>query len=95
MQLNGGGRIPTTEGNPIEYQRASHFGSYQMFNAQLTKWFRYWSIYAGCENIGNYMQDNAIIAADKPNTEYFDGTMIWGPLMSRKFYLGIRFSLEN
>ncbi len=95
MQLNGGGRIPTTEGNPIEYQRASHFGSYQMFNAQLTKWFRYWSIYAGCENLGNYMQDNAIIAADKPNTEYFDGTMIWGPLMSRKFYLGIRFFLEN
>lgn len=95
MQLNGGGRIPTTAENPLEYQRDSRFGSYQMYNAQITKWFRNWSIYAGCENIGNFMQDNAIIAAEKPMSQYFDGTMIWGPLMSRKFYLGIRFSLEK
>lgn len=95
MQLNGGGRVPTTEGNPTEYQRGSHFSSYQMYNAQITKWYKNWSIYAGCENIGNYMQHHAIIAADKPTSEYFDGTMIWGPLMSRKFYLGIRFSLEQ
>lgn len=95
MQLNGGGRVPTTEANPVEYQREKRFGSYQMYNAQLTKWFRNWSIYAGCENIGNYMQKNAIIASEKPMSEYYDGTMIWGPLMSRKFYLGLRFSLEH
>lgn len=95
IQLNGGGRIPTTIDNPIEYQRNTSFGSYQMYNAQITKWFRNWSIYAGCENIGNYMQEDAIIAADKPMSNYFDGTMIWGPLMSRKFYLGVRFSLEQ
>ena len=95
MQLNGGGRVPTTDGNPDEYKRGNTFGSYRICNVQMTKWFNNWSLYAGCENVGNYMQDNAIIAADKPMSEYYDGTMIWGPLMSRKFYLGLRFAFSR
>ncbi len=51
-QFNGGGRVPTTLGNPEGMTRQNTFGSYQMYNAQITKWFRRWSIYAGCENIG-------------------------------------------
>lgn len=95
VQFNGGGRIPTTMGNPEEYQRSNKFEAYQMFNAQITKWFRTWSIYAGCENIGNFTQKNPIIAANNPQSQYFDGTMVWGPLMSRKFYVGLRWSLEK
>lgn len=95
VQFNGSGRIPTTEGNPEEYLRDTEFDGYQMYNAQITKWFRHWSIYAGVENIGNFMQDDPIIAGNDPYGTYFDGSMIWGPLMSRKFYVGLRWSLER
>lgn len=95
MQMNGGGRIPTTEGNPMGMTRPSSFGSYQVYNAQVTKWFRRWSIYAGCENIGNYMQDNPIISASDPSSPYFDSSLIWGPLMSRRFYAGLRWHFDK
>lgn len=95
MQMNGGGRIPTTAGNPIDYQRATSFGSYQMYNAQVTRWFKRWSVYAGCENIGDFMQDEPIIASENPKSEYFDSSLIWGPLMSRRFYAGIRWHFDK
>ena len=95
MQINGGGRIPTTDGNPVEYQRASSFGSYQMYNAQVTKWFRRWSLYIGCENIGNFMQENPIISSEDPTSKYFDSSLIWGPLMTRRFYAGLRWHFDK
>ena len=95
MQLNGGGRIPTTEGNPDGMTRPNTFGSYQMYNAQITKWFRQWSLYVGCENIGDFMQDDPIISASNPQSEYFDSSLIWGPLMTRRFYLGVRWHLDK
>lgn len=95
MQMNGGGRVPTTESNPAEYRRPSTFGSYQIYNAQATKWFRQWSIYAGCENIGDFMQKTPIISADNPDSQYFDSSLIWGPLMSRRFYVGLRWHLDK
>lgn len=95
MQINGGGRIPTTAGNPEKYRRDTSFGSYQMYNAQVTKWFRHWSVYAGCENIGGFMQKAPIISAENPESEYFDSSLIWGPLMSRRFYVGLRWHLDK
>ena len=95
MQINGGGRIPTTATNPEDYRRPETFSSYRMVNAQVTKWFRKWSIYAGCENIGNFMQDNPIIASEHPESEYFDSSLIWGPLMSRRFYAGLRWHIDR
>ena len=95
MQINGSGRIPTTIGNPDEYQRQTKFNAYNMFNGQITKYFRTWSIYAGVENMGNFTQKNPIIAGNDPFGDYFDASLIWGPLMSRKYYIGIRWSLEK
>lgn len=95
MQINGGGRIPTTASNPENYRRGTSFGSYQMYNAQVTKWFRHWSIYAGCENIGDFMQKDPVISADSPESQYFDSSLIWGPLMSRRFYVGLRWHLDK
>ncbi len=94
LQLNGGGRVPTTEGNPEQYLREGVFHSYQVYNAQVTKFFRTWSIYIGAENIGDYMQANPIIASDNPYSEYFDGTMVWGPIMGRSFHIGLRWALD-
>lgn len=94
-QFSGGGRVPSTAMNPEEYQRPDHFHPYQTYNGQITKWFRTWSIYAGCENIGNFRQKNPIIEAENPYGTYFDASLIWGPLMTRKYYVGLRWNLEK
>lgn len=91
-QFNGPGRIPVT---PEEYNVADHFDSFRIMNAQVSKFFRKWSIYAGCENIGNFTQKHPIIAANDPWGNDFDSSKIWGPVHGRKFYLGIRFGLER
>lgn len=92
-QFNGPGRIPVPAG--LENERAGQFDSFRVMNAQITKFFRKWSIYAGCENIGDFTQKNPIIAADKPWSDDFDSSKIWGPVHGRKFYLGIRFGIDR
>lgn len=94
-QFNGSGRLPETASNPEDYQRSDKFDPYQVMNAQVTKFFRKWNVYVGVENIGNYTQDNPIIAADDPFGNYFDSSMIWGPVMGRRFYFGMRFSIDR
>jgi outer membrane receptor for ferrienterochelin and colicins len=91
--LNGGGRIPSTKENPVEYQREDSFPAYLTVNAQVTKKIEMIDIYFGVENLTNYKQDNPIIASNDPFGEYFDASMIWGPIDGTKFYLGVRLSV--
>jgi len=93
-QLNGDMRIPSTQENPGEFQRREKSPAYALINAQITKRFRIWELYFGAENLGNYTQKNPIIEAENPFGEYFDASMIWGPIQERKFYLGIRLTIE-
>jgi outer membrane receptor for ferrienterochelin and colicins len=37
-------------------------------------------------------QNNPIISSDKPSSEYFDSSMIWGPVFGRMTYLGFRWT---
>ena len=50
-------------------------------------------LYLGCENIGNYKQEHPILAADQPFSTAFNSSVVWGPLMGRKFYIGLRWNL--
>jgi len=93
-QFNGKSRIPSTQDNPIKYRRENESPQHTLMNAQITKRFRIWEIYGGCENIGNYTQKNPIIAVDNPFGEHFDASMVWGPIQERKFYLGLRFTID-
>jgi len=88
--LNGDQRLPSTDDNPVEYRRPDMAPAYLVMNGQITKFFRHWDIYLGVENLTNYTQENPIIAANDPFSNYFDASMVWGPLIGRKFYLGIR-----
>ena len=94
-QFNGGGRIPSTIENPIEYRLNDEFPSYTVLNAQITKFFKHWEIYAGVENLLNFTQQNPIIAAEDPYGNYFDSSLIWGSIHGRKYFLGIRFAIER
>lgn len=64
-------------------------------NMQVTKKFRYFDAYVGVENIGNYRQDNPILFPEDPNNDRFDASMIWGPVLGRMYYVGLRYSLEQ
>jgi outer membrane receptor protein involved in Fe transport len=89
-QLNGPARIPTQTGN-LEDSTLSPV--YPMLFAQVSRRIKKWEIYAGCENILNYKQANPIIAADDPYSTAFNSSLVWGPLMGYKVYLGVRFNL--
>lgn len=89
-QLNGRSRIPTQTGNLAD---DSYSPIYPMFYAQVSRRIKHWDIYIGCENIGNYMQKNPIIATSTPYSSEFNSSLVWGPLMGRKFYIGVRFNL--
>ena len=88
-QLNGRSRIPQTEPDiPSAYSPV-----YPMFYAQVSRRIKHWDIYIGCENIGNYTQKHPILNADNPYSWYFNSSLVWGPLMGRRFYIGVRFNL--
>ena len=87
LQMNGGGRMPDDTGQGL-WDR--HFKAYEQVSAQVTRFFRHWSIYAGGENLTGFKQRNAIIHADSPWHNDFDATMIWGPVHGTVFYLGAR-----
>lgn len=90
-QFNGGGDMPQADAaNPLW---DSKFKSFTVLNAQVTKFFKTWSVYVGGENLTNFKQKNPIIAADNPHGSDFDATMIWGPTQGTMVYAGLRFNI--
>lgn len=90
-QFNGGGRMPAADAtNPLW---KNSFKSYTILNAQITKFFRNWSVYVGAENLTDFKQKNPVVDAGNPYGDNFDATMVWGPTMGRKFYIGARFNI--
>ncbi|MBT9393876.1 TonB-dependent receptor [Hymenobacter sp. NST-14] len=66
---------------------------YALLNAQLTRAFKRWEVYAGVENLTNCRQPNPIQGAYAPFGPDFDAAMIWGPVYGRLTYLGMRVTL--
>ena len=89
-QLNGPMRLPNyaAQAWDMEYSPI-----YPMLYAQVTRKLKALDIYAGVENITNFRQHDAILGADNPFGSGFDASVVWGPLMGRKFYLGLRYTL--
>jgi hypothetical protein len=97
VTYNGTKRIPYTGDNPAQYQLPSRSPSYWMMNAQVTKTLgsKYpLDLYIGGENLTNFYQKNAVLAAEQPFGQYFDASMIWGPLSGRMFYAGLRYKIH-
>ena len=92
-QLNGGGRLPIVVGSQLN--SPTEFPSFTVMNAQVTRYFRYWNLYVGAENLLNYTQDHPVLDAERPFGNEFDATRIWGPVMGRRIYAGIRITLNH
>jgi outer membrane receptor for ferrienterochelin and colicins len=90
----GQSRLPNTTMSPVMYQLPSHSKSYFLMNAQITKKFRKFEMYLGCENIFNYTQKNAIVSANNPFGNNFDASMIYAPMDGRIVYVGMRMAIR-
>ncbi|MBE6214284.1 MAG: TonB-dependent receptor [Rikenellaceae bacterium] len=89
-QYNGPMRRPSLDG---DLSRKDMSPAYPMFYLQVSHRIRAVELYVGCENIANYMQKDPILNADDPFSPAFNSSSVWGPLMGRKFYIGMRFNL--
>jgi hypothetical protein len=89
-QLNGQTRIPSLTGYTSV---ATWSPAYPLFFTQVTKNTKRFDFYAGAENIFNYKQKNPVINAEDPFVKGFDASLIWGPLMGRVIYCGIRMKI--
>ena len=90
-QLNGPARIPTQTGDLADSRYSPR---YPMFYAQVSRKVGKFDIYVGCENIADYRQEDPILNAANPYDYKFNSMNVWGPLMGRKFYAGLRFNLS-
>lgn len=90
-QFNGGGRMP----DPGENLWEPEFNPFTVINAQVTKYFKKWSVYVGGENLTNFKMHMPIIDAGNPWGNNFDASMTWGPVAGTMFYAGFRFALER
>ena len=68
--------------------------SFILFNSQLTYKWDHTDVYIGSANIGNYTQPNPIIDSEDPFGQDFDASLIWGPVMGRNIYFGLRYNIN-
>ena len=104
-QFNGGGRMPdgfndyflSTLGSTQYEERGGdlYYKWYPQLMAQITKYFRTWSIYLGAENMTNFRQQSPVIGTDNPFAQGFDASMAWAPTTGWKIYAGFRYSLDR
>ena len=76
------------------YDRSLYHAYFQL-QAQITREFRYFSVYVGGENLTNYTISDPIRSAADPWSAMFDATQVWGPTEGAMFYVGMRFKLEK
>jgi outer membrane receptor protein involved in Fe transport len=87
-------RLPDTSTNPEGLQLNQYSNDYWIFNAQVSRHFNeHFELYVGGENLGNFFQTNPIISAQDPSSNYFDASMIWGPVFCRMGYVGLRWRI--
>lgn len=94
---NGKKRLPNTSDNPGNYQLDSYSPDFILMNAQITKTLGKnipLDVYVGAENLLNYYQQNVILSAAQPFGQYFDASMVWGPVSGRMFYAGLRLKIK-
>ena len=91
LQLNGGGRMPTprvVQDGSESWERT--FSAFEQLSAQVTRWFRHFSVYVGGENLTGFRQKHLIYGYANPWSAGFEPTMVWGPVHGAMLYAGVR-----
>ena len=88
-------RIPSTIQNPEIFRLDPFSSKLDLINSQITRVFSdSFEVYLGVENLTNYKQNDGIISNSDPFGQYFDATMIYGPVFGRMSYLGLRYKIN-
>ncbi len=91
----GSMRLPSHNGFPpdVIINSPQNSPEYALFNAQVS-WTRgNLDIYLGGENLGNKTQPYPIVEWQNPNSEHFDASRVYAPVIGTRVYLGIRYSI--
>jgi outer membrane receptor for ferrienterochelin and colicins len=100
VQWNGQSRI----NDPLQSLQASidkksmpilYSQPFTNINAQVSRAFRTFEVYLGGENLLNFKQPNPIINANEPFGKYFDAGQVWGPVVGRTIYTGVRVKIKD
>jgi outer membrane receptor for ferrienterochelin and colicins len=99
VQWNGKRRIPNLDPG---YDHTSYLNmptdlvpAFFNLNAQITRTWVQWDVYLGGENLGNFRQSNPIIGANDPFGQRFDAGIVWGPVVGRTIYAGVRYKIKR
>jgi outer membrane receptor for ferrienterochelin and colicins len=97
-QWNGARRIPDASAGHIHSTTNALIQTYappfSTVYAQVTKQFKKWEMYVGGENLFNFTQANPIHHANDPFSINFDASMVWGPIVGRMIYVGMRYKIQ-
>lgn len=91
----GKARLPQTDANPVSLQFPAKSKDYYIMHFQITFTHKLFDFYVGAENILDFTQHDAIIDYQNPYGNYFDASMIWGPLNGRNYYAGLRYAIAK
>ncbi len=87
-------RLPSTFANPDAFRLHPWSDSFWIINAQVAYHFsKKLELYAGGENLGNFMVMDPIIGAENPDNPLFDASLVWGPVFGRMGYVGLRWRI--
>ena len=86
-------RLPDTSASPMEFRLNPESPDFFLLNGQISRGFRWGSIYLGGENILNFRQSNPIVDPQNPFGSNFDASMTWGPIAGRMIYTGFRLKI--
>ena len=90
LQLVGKQKLPNLNANPAEFRLPEYSDSFATLNAQISRNFnKNIRVYLGGENLTSYTQDQPIIDSKNPFGDYFDGGMVYAPIMPANVYLGL------
>ncbi|MEZ4773498.1 MAG: TonB-dependent receptor [Bacteroidia bacterium] len=95
VNWQGSKRLPFTGSNPENYQLPTRSPDFFMVNGQVSKVFREkLDVYMGVENLLNFRQNRPFISSEAPFSEFFDSSIVWGPIFGRNIYLGLRYKIR-
>lgn len=94
VQFVGKQRMPLVKDTPHEYLHnfPEESPRYALLNMQLTRKWKKLEVYVGGENLTGFTQHHAIIAADQPESPYFNAANIYGPVMGATGFIGLRYT---
>jgi outer membrane cobalamin receptor len=87
----GKSRMPVNHFHPSGAHYDTESLPFFLLNTQINRKFKHAELYAGAENLLNFVQPRAIISAENPFSQTFDASMIYAPLTGRVFYIGFTY----